>query len=246
MGTIEDFLKLTPAGQVKFLKTEEFAQMEKAKRVEFLKEIAAGENVSSKCLASALKVLRELKFRDRAFYKQFLQHPDSSVIMACKKALSDRGFDNGFGFFPMRELVKKQNNEKKLETVKLIVGETGRAGEDMLLSFLAEDNLRVREVVVKELSGRAQLDESKLLVQLSHSIWFTRAAIIEVLGNRRSPLLFERIGELLADPNVEVRLQLLAALAKLDREQAKTYVLKLTLDPHMRVRREAKKVLTMI
>jgi len=246
MDMIEDFLKLTPAGQVKFLKTEEFAQMEKAKRVEFLKEIAAGESISSKCLASALKVLRELKFRDRAFYKQFLQHPDSSVIMACKKALGDRGFDNGFGFFPMRELVKKQNNEKKLETVKLIVGETGRAGEDMLLSFLAEDNLRVREVVVKELSGRAQLDESKLLIQLSHSIWFTRAAIIEVLGNRRSLLLFEKIGELLADPNVEVRLQLLAALAKLDREQAKPYVLKLTLDPHMRVRREAKKVLATI
>ena len=243
---IEKFLILTPAGQVNYLKTDEFAAMEREERIAFLKEIAASKKISSKCLASALKILRELKFRDRAFYKQFLEHPDSSVIMACKKALSDRGFDNGFGFFPMRELVKKQNNEKKLETVKLIVGETGRAGEDMLLSFLAEDNLRVREVVVKELSGRAQLDESKLLVQLSHSIWFTRAAIIEVLGNRRSQMLFEKIGELLADPNVEVRLQLLAALAKLDHEQARAYVLKLSLDPHMRVRREAKKVLATI
>ncbi len=246
MAISEDFLKLTPAGQVKFLKTEEFAQMDKAQRVEFLKEIAAGENISSKCLASALKILRELKFRDRAFYKQFLQHPDSSVIMACKKALSDRGFDNGFGFFPMRELVKKQNNEKKLETVKLIVSETGRAGEDMLFSFLSEDNLRVREVVVKELSGREQLDENKLLAMLSHSIWYTRAAIVEVLGNRRSPLLFEKIGELLADPNVEVRLQLITALAKLDRERAREYLLKLTRDPHMRVIREAKKVLATI
>jgi len=246
MALIDDFLKLTPAGQVKFLKTDEFAQMEKAKRIEFLKEIALGAGISSKCLASALKIMRELKFRDRSFYKQFLQHPDSSVIMACKKALSDRGFDNGFGFFPMRELVKKQNNEKKLETVKLIVGETGRAGEDLLLSFLAEDNLRVREVVVKELSGRAQLDESKLLAQLSHALWYTRAAIVEIMGNRRQPLLFEKIGELLADPNVEVRLQLLAALAKLDRERAREYILKLSKDPHMRVSREAKKLLAVI
>jgi HEAT repeat protein len=246
MAMTEDFLKLTPAGQVKYLKTEEFAQMEKVQRIEFLKEIAAGDTISSKCLASALKILRELKFRDRAFYKQFLQHPDSSVIMACKKALSDRGFDNGFGFFPMRELVKKQNNEKKLETVKLIVSETGRAGEDMLLSFLAEDNLRVREVVVKELSGRDPLDENKLLAQLSHSIWYTRAAIVEILGNRRSPLLFERVGELFADPNVEVRLQLLLALSKLDRERAKEYVLKLTKDPHTRVSKEARKILATI
>lgn len=243
---IDDFLKLTPAGQVKFLKTEEFAQQEKAQRIEFLKQIASGEGISSKCLASALKIMRELKFRDRSFYKQFLDHPDSSVIMACKKALSDKGFDNGFGFFPMRELVKKQNNEKKLETVKLIVSETGRAGEDMLLSFLAEDNLRVREVVVKELSGRAQLDEGKLLAQLGHGIWYTRAAIVEILGNRRSPLLFEKIAELLADPNVEVRLQLLAALGKLDRELAREHVLKLTRDPHMRVSREAKKLLASI
>jgi hypothetical protein len=246
MAMIDDFLKLTPARQVKYLKTEEFAQLDRTQRVEFLKEIASGASISSKCLASALKILRELKFRDRAFYKRFMQHPDSSVIMACKKALSAKGFDNSFGFFPMRELVKKRNNEKKLETVKLIVSETGRAGEDMLLSFLAEDNLRVKDVVVKELSGRDQLDENKLLVQLSHSIWFTRAAIVEILGNRRSPLLFEKIGELLDDSNVEVRLQLVTALAKLDRERAREYVLKLTKDPHMRVSKEATKVLATI
>jgi HEAT repeat protein len=240
---IEAFLKLTPAAQVKFLKTDEFAQMDKEKRVEFLKEIALSEHISSKCLASALKILRELKFRDRSFYKKFLEHPDSSVIMACKKALKEKGFDDGFGFFPMRELVKKQHNENKLQTVKLIVNETG---EDMLISFLAEDNLRIRELVVKELSARPQLDESKLLNQLPHSIWYTRAAIVEILGNRRSELLFKKIDELLVDANVEVRLKLLDALAKLDRERVKEFVSKLTRDPHMRVCREAKKIFSTI
>ncbi|MCU0237605.1 MAG: HEAT repeat domain-containing protein [Acidobacteria bacterium] len=243
---IEEFYKLTPAGQVQYLKTEEFASLDREKRVSFLKEIAASGGISSKCLASALKILRELKFRERAFYKRFLDHPDSSVTMACKKALSDRESSNGFGFFPMRELVKRQNNEKKLETVKLIVSETGRAGEELLLSFLAEDNLRVRELVVRELSARPQLDESVLIAQLGHSIWYTRAAIIEVLGNRRSLLLFDKVDELLADANVEVRLQLLSALAKLDRERAKGYILKLTQDPHVRVSKEAKKILATV
>jgi len=243
---IDDFLKLTPAGQVRYLKTDEFAALEREKRIEFLKEIAACERISSKCLASALKILRELKFRDREFYKRFLEHPDSSVTMACKKALGDKSQSNGFGFFPMRELVKRQNNEKKLQTVKLIVSETGLAGEDMLVSFLAEDNLRVRELVIKELSKRAQLDEKKLLGLLGHSIWYTRAALVEIMGNRRSPLLLERVDELLADPNVEVRLQLLAALAKLDRERVKEYVLTLTRDPHMRVSKEAKRILSSI
>ena len=101
-------------------------------------------------------------------------------------------------------------------------------------------------MVVKELSKREQLDENKLLGQLSHSIWYTRAAIVEILGNRRSALLFERIGELLVDPNVEVSLQLLAALSKLDRERVREYLVKLTKDPHMRVSKEAKKILAAI
>ncbi len=243
---IDNFLKLTPAAQVKFLKTDDFAQMEKEKRVEFLKEIAVSEHISSKCLACALKILRELKFRDRSFYKKFLEHPDSSVIMACKKALAEKVFDDGFGFFPMRELVKKQHNERKLQTVKLIVSETDQAGEEMLISFLAEDNLRIRELVVKELSARPQLDESRLLYQLPHSIWYTRAAIVEILGNRRSELLFNQIEELLVDVNVEVRLKLLDALAKLDRERVREFVSKLTRDPHMRVRKEALRIFSTI
>ena len=241
---IKEFLKFSPAKQVKYLKGEEFAALEREERVEFLKELALGGGCSSKCLASALKILRELKFRDHMFYKRFLEHPDSSVIMACKKALSDKSPD--LDFVPMREMVKRQNNEKKLQTVKLIVSETGQASESLLLSFLAEDNIRVRELVVKELSGRPQLDEGKLLAQLPHSIWFTRAAIIEVLGNRRSRLLLDKAEELLVDPNVEVRLQLLIALSKLDREQVKNLLLQLTKDPHMRVCKEAKKIMATI
>jgi hypothetical protein len=239
---LADFLKLTPAAQVKFLKTDDFSRLEKEKRIEFLKEVAASETVSSKCLACALKILRELKFRDSAFYKRFLSHPDSSVAMACKKALSDGQLDSVFGFVPMREMVKKRNNEKKLETVKLIVNETDQAGEEVLISFLAEDNLRIREVVIKELSHRPQLDEEKLVEQLAHATWSSRAAIVEILGNRRSPCLLAKAGDLANDANAEVRLKLLEALARFERDKVKSYILALTNDPHMRVSREAKRI----
>jgi HEAT repeat protein len=243
---INDFLKLSPAEQVKFLKTEQFAQIERVQRIGFLKEVALTGSISSKCLASTLKILRELKFRDRAFYGKFLQHPDSSVILACKKALSERGCTNDSGFYSMRELLKKQNIEKKLEAVTNIINETDQSGEDLLLSLLNEDNLKVREIIVRELSGRAQLDERKLLNQLPHAIWYSRGAIVEILGNRRSPLLLEIVGKLMVDANVEVRMKLLEALAKLDREQIKEYILKLTNDPHTRICREAKRLFATI
>jgi hypothetical protein len=239
---VNDFLKLSPAGQIKFLKTEQFAQMEKSQRIDFLKEITLTKTISSKCLASALKILRELKFRDRTFYSKFLQHPDSSVFMACKKALSERGFDSAFGFYPMRELLKKQNIEKKLATVKSIISETDQAGEDLLISLLGEDNLKIRELIVRELSGRAQIDERKLLKQLPHSIWYVRGAIVEILGNRQSPLLIEIIENLLTDANVEVRMKLVDALAKLNRDQVKEYIVRLTKDSHPRVCREASRI----
>jgi hypothetical protein len=243
---VKDFLKLSPAGQVKFLKTEQFAQMEKIQRVDFLKEIALTNSISSKCLASALKILRELKYRDHAFYSKFLQHPDSSVGLACKKALSERENTNDFGFYPMRELLKKQNIEKKLAAVASIISETNQPGEDLLISLLNEDNLKIREMIVRELSGRVQVDERKLLNQLPHAIWYSRGAIVEILGNRRSRLLFEIIEKLLADANVEVRIKLLEALTKLDREQVKEYILKMTRDPHTRVCREAKRLFATI
>jgi hypothetical protein len=243
---ITEFLKLSPAGQVKFLKTEQFTKMEKSQRIEFLKEITLNETISSKCLASALKILRELKFRDRAFYNRFLRHPDSSVIMACKKALSERGFENGFGFYPMRELLKKQNIENKMSVVKNIICEPDQSGEDLLISLLNEDNLKIRELIIKELSGRAQIDERKLLNQLPHSIWHVRGALIEILGNRQCPLLLEIVETLIADSNVEVRIKLLEALAKLNREQVKDYILRMTKDSHSRVCREAKRIFSTI
>jgi hypothetical protein len=55
---IEEFLKLSPAGQVKYLKDEEFSALEREKRIEFLKELALCGRCPSKCLASALKILR--------------------------------------------------------------------------------------------------------------------------------------------------------------------------------------------
>jgi HEAT repeat protein len=133
-----------------------------------------------------------------------------------------------------------------VEAVKDIIAETDQGGEDLLISFLAEDNLKIRELISKELSRRSQIDERKLLNQLQHSIWYTRGAIIEILGNRQSELLFEKIDQLLQDANVEVRLKLLEAVAKFNRERVKEYIFKMTKDPHMRVAKEAKRLLATI
>jgi HEAT repeat protein len=129
-----------------------------------------------------------------------------------------------------------------LAAVKNIISETDQSGEDLLISLLGEDNLKIRELIVSEFSGRSQIDERKLVNQLPHSVWFVRGAIVEILGNRQSQLLLEIIETLITDANVEVRIKLLEALAKLNREQVKDYILRMTKDSHMRVCREAKRI----
>ena len=71
-------------------------------------------------------------------------------------------------------------------------------------------------------------------------------AIIQILGNRRSELLFDKIDVLVNDSNAEVRLRLADALGKLSRDRVRKYLLQLSQDPHIQVKKEAQKILSQI
>ncbi len=240
---VREFVLWKPGEQVRYLKSEAFTVLETARRVEFLKEILLREKVSTKTMAAALKLLRELRFRDNLFYRKFLYHPDSSITMAAKKAMQNGSVAEDSGFHRLRDLVHGENREKRLDAIhKLIAsGEPGVA--DLLVSFLSETNLAVRDLLVRELSRWPDLDEKRLLAMLPRSIWHVRAAIIEILGNRRSEALCDHLDELAADGNVEVKLKLIGALAQLGRDRVRPCLLKLAADPHIRIKREAQRLL---
>jgi len=243
---MREFLHRKPAAQLQFFQEEVFTHLDEKHKIEFLKELLLKEKLSSKVMASAIRQLRELNYRDKFFFKRFLYHKDRFIANAAKKAFSPDEEDRSCDFLKNMGWVKDGRRERKLDLVKTMVLSRNLPPENLLQCFASEDNLKVRELIVRDLAGRADLDERHLLDQLKHSVWFVRSAIIEVLARRKSDVIFDLIDTLLTDPNVDVRLQLIAVLKTLDRERVKGFLQKLAGDPHIRVRREAETALRQI
>ena len=194
---LEEFFKFKPSQQLKYLRSDAFAKLDKGQpmgsdfkykgqQVDFLRTISIETGVSTKSIACALKILRELKVKDKSFFRIFLDHPDSSVVLAARHALDSCHQRNGSDFYQMREMAKKQSREKRIEAVKQIMVVKDLAVEDLLISFLGENDVKISELIINDLSSRETIDEGKLLQLIERSVWYMKAAIVQILGNRRS------------------------------------------------------------
>lgn len=243
--SVKDFLKLNTSNQIKLLKKGEFKNLHKKERIEFIKNILKSE-LSSKTIASALKILRELDYSDKYFFRKFLYHVDSSVSNAARKAISESIDRKDSKTIKTIEILKREKGDKRINIIKSMLKDKRRININVLITLLGFDESRVREVVVKIVSKWDFLNESKIADAVKSSVWYSRASLIEILGNRKSAHLFDIIELLLNDPNVEVKLKLIEALSKYDRDKVREYLQRLTTDSILWVRKEAEKVLSTI
>ncbi len=237
-----EFFKLKPQQQINYLKKGPFLALTLQEQVDFLKKILARKNTSSKTLSCALRLIGNLKVKDGFFLQRFLTHPDNAVSSAAKSAMSKGSF---VITSPLRghDARKRDSINQRIEELQKLLQEQPDTPEEKIIAFLQDNSIVIREIIVRNLSGREGLNEKFLLAQLSHSLWHVKAAIIEILGNRRSRLLLDIIESLCAEPNVEVKLKLIGALAKLDRDQVRQHLESFTRDAHVVVRREARRFL---
>lgn len=240
------FITLKTADQLRFFKSPKFLEADEKQRVDFLKEVLLRGKLSSKVTATAIRLLRELNFRDNFFFRKFIYHTDQSVVLAARKAIEPANTQTAapHSHLPLPGGHDNRSKERTVEAVRHLLQHQPPSVEEMLRTYVQEDNLRARAMVVAELSTRQDLDERRLLEMLGRSVWFIRAAIVEILGNRRSECLLEKAETVITDPNVDVRLKLIAALSAFDRERTRPLLQKLTGDAHIRVRREAQHLLS--
>jgi len=240
-----EFFKLKPQQQINYLKKGPFVQFSEQDKLDFLKKILSCKDASSKTLACTLRLLGNMRHKEHISLQRFLAHPDNAVSSAAKSAMAKGTF---VITAPLRghDARKKEKTDKKFEELLTRINETPRPDEEIMLAFLDDNSIRIRDVVVKELSERKELDEEFLFARMAHAHWNVKSALIEILGNRRSRGLLDRADQLSADPNVEVKLKLISALGKLDRDQVRDHLNKLAKDPHVIIRREARRVLESI
>lgn len=242
---IDSFFNLSASGQIKFLKQSDFVDRSTVEKIEFLQNVLVGD-LSSKTIASGLKLLRELKFRQRSFYTKFLYHSDSSVANAARKAVEESSGNKDSGAVRLVDLVKNEEPAERMAMVKAMLDHKKEVKESVLISLLSIDDFALRDFIVSRITPDHQLDEIALVEAVKHSVWFVRASLVEILGRRKSPYLYGLADQLLNDKNVEVKLKFIQALASLDRDRSRSYLLKLKEDSNRQVQKEAEKTLATI
>jgi HEAT repeat protein len=240
--TVEYFLGLSPTGQISLLKEKDFRKLSREAKIDFIKTILKSD-LSSKTTASALKVMRELKYRDQLFFRKFLYHPDSSVANAARKAVSDAIEQKDSGVIKITEILKKEKGESRMEYLESILKDKIDFSVDILLSLLNLDDSHIRERLIREINREYILDEVRLVEAIKGSVWYVRAAIVKILSNRQSDFLLDVVDYLMADRNVEVKLSLIDALSRIDPQQSRGYLKKLSEDPLVWVKKQAEKAL---
>jgi HEAT repeat protein len=246
IGDIEAFFALTAVEQINFLKNEEFSQLDRQEKIRFLKAVLRDE-VPARTTACALRLLRELNYPDRYYFRKFLYHIDSAVATAARQAISEWCVGSDRKCASFIKVLQEGKSDDRMLLADYFLQEKGKLNENVLISFLSIDDGKVREHIVKELDGQYDVDESVLSETITKgAAWYVRAALVEILGNRKSKHLFDSIEYLLKDSNVEVKLKLIDALLKFEMEKRIAYLQKLTADSLIWVRKRANKALTTV
>ncbi|MDQ1354566.1 MAG: hypothetical protein QG657_4875 [Acidobacteriota bacterium] len=247
-AAVKRFAGLHAGEQWEFLKSSEFTGWDRQEKIAFLKA-ALKEELSSKTVAAILKLLRELNYLDKFFFRQYLYHIDSSVSLAAKKAMKQESEGRDSDCARLIKMLREGNTPDRILIVNCFLEGEGRLDEDALISFLCFDDPKVRETIVSKISQRHELDDSKLSDALKNSsgvAWYTRAALVEILGKRKSKHLLDIVDCLVNDKNVEVKLKLIAALLQLEAGKVKPYIQRLANDAIPWVRKEAHRALETI
>lgn len=244
-AAVKRFAGLHAGEQWEFLKSSEFTGWERQEKIAFLKA-ALKEELSSKTVAAVLKLLRELNYLDKFFFRQFLYHIDSSVSLAAKKAMKQTIDGNESDCARLIKMLGEGSSNDRVLIANCFLEGEGKLNEDALISFLCFDDPRVKETIVNKISLQHELDDSKLSDVLKNSgglAWYTRAALVEILGKRKSKHLLDIVDCLLNDKNVEVKLKLIAALLQLGEGKVRPYIQRLADDSIPWVRKEARRAL---
>jgi HEAT repeat protein len=232
------FYSLSAQAQIRFLKEGELLELSRESQIDFIKSVIKAE-LSSKTLAAALKRLRELRYKDRFFYRRFLYHVDSSVANAAKRAISDSQDSQDSTSMKLVELVEMCPQEERLSLIQSFFTNQTKISESQFLPLLDIKDPKIRQEIIKS-SVQLDLNEERLAKAIvSGKVWSTRKALVEILGLRKSPSLLLVIQELLEDPNVEVKLALIEALEGLERATVHKYLLCLSQDSLIWVRKRA-------
>ena len=239
---LEEFSPLPPQEKIKFLYTH-IETLAKEERIVFLLSILKQEEASPLVKASALKFLREASYQESEVYKSFLEDDFRAIANAAKRAVKEfEEKDKKDGYYSdavLRKLSSLPDKDRRLKILKAISRLQAPWVLRVLLEGLSDPCESNRDFLVKELSEREIWNFSPFYEKLSKPPWYTKSAVLRVLGRRKDSAAVPAINKVLADPNVDVRKSAAEALGAIGGKEALALLVRLTKDGSAYVRQAA-------
>jgi hypothetical protein len=236
------FLGFKPSRQIEYLNKDDFTLSNQKEKIEFLKVILK-EELTAETTVCALLLLKELQYPDRYFFRKFLFHRNDSVSDAAREIINELARKKNHSP-TFADMLREGERDDLILLADYFITQKGKINEKALLAFLCINDIKVRDIIVKNVTTEHEVDDALLSAAITSGIaWYVRAALVEILGNRKSQCLFDCIDFLMNDKNVEVKLKLIDALSKLGEEKGKEYLRQLARDSVIWVRKYAHRAL---
>jgi hypothetical protein len=244
--TIEEFERqfspLAPQEKIKFLYTH-IETLGKEERIVFLLSLLKQEEASPLVKATALKFLREASYQDSEVYKSFVEDDFRAIANAAKRAVrefDEKGKKDGYySDAVLRKLSSLSDKDRRLKVLKAMSRLQAPWVLRVLLEGLTDPCEANREFLIKELTRREIWNPSLVYEKLTKPPWYTKSAVLRVLGLRRDSGAVSAIKKVLPDPNVDVRRSAAEALGEIGGKEALDLLIKLTKDGSAYVRQAA-------
>ncbi|MFA9453678.1 MAG: HEAT repeat domain-containing protein [Candidatus Aminicenantaceae bacterium] len=148
---------------------------------------------------------------------------------------------------PAREAVEKikstSETRARLKLLQDLIKIPDPWVSDVLLDCLDEANETIRDLIIKSLSEREDLDLGRVYLRLTALHWYVKSGSLRILGFRRDPLSVKRIEAILTDPNTDVRMQAAWALGEIGGDESLALLARLAKDRNNFVRMSAERAL---
>ena len=139
----------------------------------------------------------------------------------------------------LRKLDILQARDKKIKLIRSISRLDSAWACGVLFELLSDPSEEIRDLAVRELAPRNDCPLDSLYNRLLQPPWYVKSAILRIFCLRRDTGAVSAIGEVLDDPNVEVRRWAALALGRIGGYDARVFLVRLSKDRNPYVKQAA-------
>jgi HEAT repeat protein len=145
------------------------------------------------------------------------------------------------------DTLNKIQTEKDKKLRSKLIQETAKSRMpwvvEILIHCLDDPSEEIRDLIIKELAKRDNIDLNLLYRRLLRPPWYAKTGCLKILGQRKEASSVEHIRTLMNDSNIEVRRTVACVFGEIGTDNALALLAKLTKDSSSFVRTSARRAL---